>query len=66
MKKVVSTACAHPQHNSSDCSDKIGLGQNCHHEEHVVKSSQRVLDEEHAPCGPRAPRLPQDWQHLPL
>ena len=66
MKKIVSTACAHPQNNSSNCSKKIGLGQNCQHEEHMVESSQGVLDEEHTPCGPCASCLPQDWQRLSL
>ena len=52
-------ACAHPQCNSSDGSNKVGLGQDCRCKENVVESDQRVLDEKHLVGGPRSSRLPR-------
>ena len=66
VEKVVRAACAHPQRNSSDGSNQVGLGQDCQCKENVVESDQRVLYEEHLFRGPRSSRLPQEGHHLSL
>ena len=66
MKKVVGAARVHAQHDSSNCSDQIGLGQDSRRKENVVEPDQRVLNVEHFSRGPYSSGLPQDGHRFPL